>query len=328
MRKQQNPAPSDVSQMIKILIIKQGALGDIIMATGLIKQIQSNFADSKIYILSVPEYAEIFAAWPDLKKKFIPRKGILNIFKTIHWIRQQKFDLLFDLQSSDRTGLLTSLSGIPKKIGNHPRYPYNISPDKKYTGDYHIYDRMLEILAASGINAKPTPPWLPATAEEKHTIDNWLKEKGLETNSFIILHPGSSQKHVEKRWPFFDRLSKEILSIGFQTVWVGSKDERDLVETLSMKSGINAVDRFSINGLAYLGKYARFAVTNDSAPMHILSCSGIPVYALFGPTNWQRSHAIGQGKRVIKPACNSSDIKDISVEYVLSFIRKDGALCS
>lgn len=314
--------------MINILIIKQGALGDIIMATGLIKQIQSHFAGANIYLLSVPEYAEIFNAWPDLKKKFIPRRGLINTIKTVFWIRRQKIDLLFDLQSNDRTSLLTSLSGIPKKVGNHPGYPYNVYPDKKYTGDYHIYERMLELLTASGIASKPIPPFLPVTDDEKHTIDNWLIEKKLDINPFIILHPGSSQKHLEKRWPYFGPLSKEILSSGLQTVWVGSKDERKLVETMSPDTGINAVDHFSINGLAYLGKFARFAVTNDSAPMHILSCSGIPVYALFGPTNWKRSHAIGQGNRVIKPANNSKNIEDISVEEVLGFIKKDGLLCS
>ena len=54
--------------------------------------------------------------------------------------------------------------------------------------------------------------------------------------------------------------------------------------------------------LIELGKQALFAVTNDSAPMHILSCSDIPIYALFGPTNPKRTHALGQENRVISVA--------------------------
>jgi len=43
-------------------------------------------------------------------------------------------------------------------------------------------------------------------------------------------------------------------------------------------------------------------MTNDSGPMHILSTAGLPVYAFFGPTDWQRSHAQGQSAHaLVKP---------------------------
>ena len=58
-------------------------------------------------------------------------------------------------------------------------------------------------------------------------------------------------------------------------------------------------DAFSVRGLAELGRRARFAVTNDSGPMHVLSCAGIPLYAFFGPTSVARSHALGQRQRVL-----------------------------
>jgi ADP-heptose:LPS heptosyltransferase len=42
-------------------------------------------------------------------------------------------------------------------------------------------------------------------------------------------------------------------------------------------------------------------LSNDSGPMHVLSLAGVPVYALFGPTDWRRSHALGQQDSVL---CN------------------------
>ena len=84
-----------------------------------------------------------------------------------------------------------------------------------------------------------------------------------------------------------------------------------------------------------MGKHAAFAVTNDSAPMHILSCSDIPIYALFGPTNPKRTHALGQSNRVISmssnfPADDSKfiphDISKISLSSVLEKIRKDNII--
>jgi ADP-heptose:LPS heptosyltransferase len=62
---------------------------------------------------------------------------------------------------------------------------------------------------------------------------------------------------------------------------------------------VDATGAFNHLELAALGRRAEFAVVNDSAPMHILSASPLPVYALFGPTDWRRSHGLGQAERVL-----------------------------
>jgi len=64
-------------------------------------------------------------------------------------------------------------------------------------------------------------------------------------------------------------------------------------------SGIDATGRFDYRELAILAGHAAFAVTNDSGPMHVMSIAGLPVYAFFGPTDWRRSHALGQQQRVL-----------------------------
>ncbi len=79
-----------------------------------------------------------------------------------------------------------------------------------------------------------------------------------------------------------------------------------------------------------LGKRAKFAVTNDSAPMHILSCSQIPVFGLFGPTYVRRTHALGQIDNVITVndmiaendySFEPQDISKISFDKVLNKLR-------
>ena len=116
----------------------------------------------------------------------------------------------------------------------------------------------------------------------------------------------------------------------------GKEDTAINIE-LTARTGINSTAQFTIQEEAELGRHARFAVTNDSAPMHILSCSGIPVFGLFGPTDWRRSHAVGQKNNVIAlggelqdTTCPfvSRDLADLSVTHVLDRIARSGLLPS
>ena len=319
--------------MKKILIIKLGALGDIVMATSLIRQIQIHHKDAEIWLLTTPPYKQIFENQKQLNTVAFIRKGLITMFKSIVWIRKMKFNRVYDLQSNDRSGVLVSLSGIPEKVGNHPRFPYNFHPANKYTGQCHIFVRMLDVLKSGGINASQELPFLPASDNEKRFVADWLSGHRLFDKTFVIIHAGASTKHPEKCWPSYRELAVALAESGYIIIWVGSEPDIDINKQLSSATGIDATGLFSLTALAELGRHAKFAVTNDSGPMHILSSSGIPIYSIFGPTNWRRCHAIGQANNVIAAdmvadpvvAINSkTDIKNITLEIVLNRLYKDG----
>lgn len=324
--------------MANVLIIKLGALGDVVMSTSLIKQIQLFHPADKLFLLTSKPFDTIFRAWKDLNIHTVERKGLLNTLRTMAWIRKSRFDAVYDLQSNDRTGLYCAFSGITKRIGNHPRYPYNIHPEEAYKGQCHIHDRMLTVLKSAGIPAKPLLPALPASNEEKKNISSWIRENKLIENDFIIIHAGGSRQHPEKRWPYYEQLAKKLSAENKSVVWIGGNDDLETNKTLSSITGIDASKLFTFPELAELGRHASFAITNDSGPMHILSCSEIPVYAFFGPTNWKRAHAIGQRDHVfssqIISASETSDghedtvfaplsLDKINLLYVIDRLKQD-----
>ncbi len=109
---------------------------------------------------------------------------------------------------------------------------------------------------------------------------------------------------------------------------------------LAGHTGMDATAVFSFTGLLALAGHAAFAVTNDSGPMHVLSAAGLPVYAFFGPTDWRRSHALGQAARVLLnpvpcspcqlPVCpperRHACLRGITPESVLTRLAADGLL--
>jgi ADP-heptose:LPS heptosyltransferase len=322
---------------MKILIIKLGALGDMVMATPFVESIQRHHEGDDVYLLTSPPYTSIFRDWPGIILKSFPRKKILSSILTALWIRKNHFRRIYDLQSNDRTSVFCALSGTQECIGNHPRFPYNIHPEETYKGQCHIFERMRSVLSSAGVNCTSSTPRLPINAAGKEHVYSWLNENKLEDKLFIVLHAGASPDHPKKYWPFYLQFAKLLNEHDLQVVWVGADTDVNLNDTLSKEIGLNATNVFTLAELAELGRHARFAVTNDSGPMHVFSCSDIPVYAFFGPTNWRRNHAIGQGHNVITlqpddivgkiikdPAI--SDLGNITTQQVINRLEQDNML--
>ena len=315
--------------MQKILIIKMGALGDVIISTPMIKQITEFHHDDPVWLLTSPPYLEIFKNQDSLNVVAFPRKGLINTLGILAWIRRQKFSRVYDLQSNDRTAILCGLSGIPEKAGSRPGFPYNFHPPNKYTGQYHVFERLYEILESAGIKTARQLPVLAISDIDRKTVKDFMETKKLTEKSFVVLHAGSSDRHPQKCWPYFIDLAKYLSQSGYDIIWVGSDADARTNRQFARVTGIDSSGLFSINQLAELGRHACFAVTNDSGPMHVLATAGIQVFSFFGPTNWRRHHAIGQEKYVIAAASNSDSefspqsLENITLDQALSRLKSE-----
>ena len=93
--------------MKKILIIKHGSLGDIIFALPALASIREAYDDAQIYILTENKYINFFHRWNIFDFLFEDNreehffKSLYKLFK----LRNIKFDLIIDLQNSQRTSL-------------------------------------------------------------------------------------------------------------------------------------------------------------------------------------------------------------------------------
>jgi ADP-heptose:LPS heptosyltransferase len=156
-------------------------------------------------------------------------------------------------------------------------------------------------------------------------VSTWLARHVPANRKLVLMHAGSSKRWHSKRWEeaHFIELAGQLEALGFQVAWVGGADDRELNKRLS--KGV------------VLGKQASFAICSDSGPMHLLSLSGIPVYAFFGPTDWQRSHAIGQQAHVLTnpvpcspchlgvcpPEHRHECLADISPDMIIARLQSD-----
>ena len=285
--------------MRQILILKLGALGDVILATSLVDAICRHHAQAQVTLLTTPAFAPLFEAQQELRVCALPRKGAGAMLAMLRLLRGGGFERVYDLQSNDRTRWLCGLSGIRERVGNHPHWPYTHHPQTAWHGQQHIFARYVEVLASAGVDAPQPQPLLPASEHTQQRVAEFMRTHDLQASAFCLLHAGASAQRPFKRWPHFAALAEKLQSAGITPVWLGGVEDAEVNRALASDGGIDATGAFDILQLAQLGRSARFAVTNDSGPMHALSAAGIPVFGLFGPSDWQRNHALGQRERVL-----------------------------
>jgi ADP-heptose:LPS heptosyltransferase len=281
------------------------ALGDVFMALPHVDVILNHHRKHRIWLLTSPLFAGLFLNRPRVQTAVLDRHRWLHINSTlcrIAWVRRQNFAAIYDLQGNRISRLIVRFSGCPKRVGTQPKRVYNFHPETPYTKatQQNVFDRLNETLAASGLpQATPGCKLYPSKRDDAHVFE-WKRQNGIEDRNYALMHAGSSENWLSKRWPKdrFAELAVIVEKTGIRCIWIGSNADREVNGYLAQFAGIDATEQFSILQLYILGKAALFAVTNDSGPMHIFATTGIPVYGFFGPTSWIRSHAAGQKDRV------------------------------
>lgn len=293
--------------MSSVLVIKLGALGDVVMATPLLDAIARHHAADELALLTTPAFAPLFADWPRFRVISFARNGWRNNLAVLRWLRSSRFDRIYDLQGNDRTALWCALSGSRERVGNHNRFPYTHHPLDAWRGQCHIFERMCAVLASAGIRDIGERPLLPCNEAGQRKVNAWRQTYCADDARLVLLHAGASPSRPEKIWPHFAALAARLLGEGCVVVWLGAEPDRRRNAELAKGGGIDATGLFALDELAELARHARFAVTNDSGPMHVLSAAGVPVFGLFGPSDWRRNHALGQAGNVI--ACVDHDAR-------------------
>jgi ADP-heptose:LPS heptosyltransferase len=283
-----------------VLVIKLGALGDVILSLPQLAHIVEAHAADRVTLLTAPEYAELVAGFPQLQVVCFRRKGLREMSRLLVWLPGRRFDVVYDLQGSLRSRVMTLLTQAAVRAGPLPGIAYTHAPPPG-TAVVHAFERFNEVLVAGGIGAAQPVfqhSWLPA---DEAAVAAWLEAHGLQGQRLALLHAGGSPRWPSKRWgeAAFLELAAALSGRGISVIWIGAAPECELNRRLSAVTGLDATGRFGYRELAALAGHAQFAVSGDSGPMHVLAAAGLPVYAFFGPTDWHRSHALGQQQHVL-----------------------------
>jgi ADP-heptose:LPS heptosyltransferase len=265
----------------RILVVKLGALGNIVLSMGPFANIRRHHPTAHITLLTTAPYADWTAKAPYFDTVWIDDRP--DWWNVPGWLRLRRrligghFDRVYDLQTSSRSSRYFQLWPRRKRpewsgIARGCSFP-DSDPDRDRLYDI---DRQYGQLRQAGI-------------EEHEPIDlSWLHGNIARfelPRDFALLAPGSAPHRLAKRWPVgnYTKLAAALVARGLTPVIVGGIVERPLAKTIltGAPGAIDLTRRTSFGDLASLGRAACVAIGNDTGPMHLFSAVECPSIVLF-----------------------------------------------
>lgn len=281
MQHSENTPPSQSPAADRVLVIKLAALGDFIQSIGPMQAIRRTYPNAQITLLTTAPYKGLAEASGlfdsillDTRPAFWNLPAVYSLRKSL---RRVQPDLVFDLQTSDRSSTYLQLfapqkpnwSGIAAGCSHPHRNPGR--------DEMHTIDRQRDQLNDAGISNVELTDLSFIPGKDRDAFD--LPEK------FALLVPGGAPHRPEKRWPAqnFGALAKTFATRGLTPVVVGTQAEAEAANTIAdaCPETISILGKTSLLDMIPLARLATVAVGNDTGPMHLIAMSNCPSIALF-----------------------------------------------
>tara|TARA_Y100000814_G_scaffold282044_1_gene246735 strand:+ start:441 stop:1508 length:1068 start_codon:yes stop_codon:yes gene_type:complete len=307
----------------RFLIIRLGAIGDIIHSLPIASAIKDFMPSAEIVWLVESIYAEILQGNPDIDQiltvdsKLLRKKINLNAISeflcSLKELKSLSPDVAIDPQGLIKSGFFSFLSGAKTRVGfeqNLCRERANALFSNEYAAPSdlksHVIKKNLSLLKPLKI---PIPEYkdfrfpLIENREEFEKAESFFIENNLKSNGpILIVHPGGGW--ITKQWDpirfakvadFWVNLTKGKILFSW------GPGEKELVEKISnlMKEDAFISPLCSIREIISFIRRGDFFLGGDTGPSHLAAVLGLNCITLMGPTDPERNRPWGDKNMVL-----------------------------
>ena len=279
---------------MNILIVRLGALGDIVH--------------------TIPAAAALRAAWPDARIDWVvdaKHREIVDLVTVVDgvlplggrslgaWtaavrsLRLGRYDAALDFQGLMKSAVLARASGAQRVAGfsiwhlreKSARPFYSETDDAQ--GE-HVIRKNLSLLRVVGVETDRVE--FPLARVQADAVDEVRRTVG--PGGFALMNPGAAWPN--KRWPpsRFAEVAVFLREVrGLPSVVLWGPGEQGLAREIVAAASGAAVEAppTRVPGILALAREASVMVSGDTGPLHLAAATGTPIVAIMGPTNPQRN---------------------------------------
>ena len=289
---------------MKVLIRATNWVGDAIMALPALGAVRSRFPEAEIAILARPYVADIYREQEicnhliayDSQAK---HAGILGRERLAAELGSLKFDLALLLQNAFDAAWLVWRAGIPERIG-YARDGRGFLLTKPIpvpkTGEIPPHEKFyyLELLRRAGwIDSLPDESFIALHVSDysRRRAEEFLAQSDVRPNSLRIAIGAGASYGSAKCWPpsrFAELVNRLQSESDADVILLGTAAEAAVTRAISSelrRPPIDLTEKTSIADLPALLSQCHLFIGNDSGAMHVAAGVGLPVVAVFGPTD-------------------------------------------
>ncbi len=274
---------------MRLLIVRLGALGDIVHALPALAALRRTFPDARIDWLVDARHRAVLDLTSGLSHVIAVEttRQWSRLPSSVRGLRETRYDIALDLQGLLKSAVLARASGADRVLGFERAALRETLAATFYSEQHpvddrgHVIRKNLALAEAAGAGSGPivfpfVVPALPAGVEPP----------------YVVLNPGAGWPN--KQWPT-DRFGALAAWMherhGLRSLVLWGPREEALAAAVSAQShgAAKVAPRTSIGDLLAIAKAARLVVSGDTGPMHLAAAMGTPLVGLFGPTNSARN---------------------------------------
>jgi heptosyltransferase-2 len=294
--------PPPAGSNYRVLLIRYERIGDMIMATSLIRNIAKALPGGKVDVLATPTTAPVLEGNPYVGNVLVlERKSIRSYREVMKRLRRERYTVMVDGRINNppvftSTPLLMFAAGAPFRVGaggnRNPRI-YNVSVSEWNRADHYI-EGSKELAIPFGVSPESVD-WQPeiflSSDEQARAEERW-KEARILLGSGAPSTPGITKRLLvnlsasepKRRWPdgkFIATLqparerapNMPIVVIGLPAEWESVREVADAVGALAVQTP-QLRDAFALVGAADL------VLTPDTSISHAASAFRKPSLVL------------------------------------------------
>jgi lipopolysaccharide heptosyltransferase II len=321
----------DWNSIERILLIRLRSIGDAVLTTPSITALRRFLPDVQIDILLEDWVAPVLRGFDAADNIITFSPGTLARLKTARRLRQNRYDVIYNLHGGTTSTFLTYAAGARHKVGfGHYRYSFLYDHlsipalDFWQSADLHSAEQQLALLGWTGVPVSDRPrtsltvqPGAAAAISEK------LAGRGvLESERLALFHPAAA--FASKQWAAgkFAQAARYLHEKGFTTVAVAAASEEPVLREVREASllPVHTFADLTLPEITALAARAKIFVGNDSGIAHIAAAVDTPCVVIFGSSNvihW-RPYTGAPNDVVV----SDEGIEKISVEMVTEAIEK------
>ncbi len=292
----------------RILAVKLADMGDVLLCTPALRALRASYPHARLDVLVTPHTAPLIARL-ELPDRIIPFpkhdyddprslwrpdrwRRLIGLYTTLRSASYDAVALFHHLSTGYgalKWRLLATATGAPWIAGldngrGHGWLTRPV-PDQGF-GKRHEVEYALAIAQALGADVEDDSLTVPQRPDEDERAARLL---GDDPRAYIVIHAGSGGYSRARRWAperfaavadtLVDRLRIRVVLVGTEA------DDSPAVMQAMHHPALNLQGKTDLPDLIAVLRHSRLFIGADSGVMHLAAAVGVPVVAIFGPSN-------------------------------------------